>query len=86
MVLQLGPRLEAPVSSRDHARGPRSAVVSLVEYGDFECPYCRAAVDIVNGLRQALGEQLTFTFRHFPMREVHPHAQHAAEIAEAAAR
>jgi protein-disulfide isomerase len=60
-------------------------VVSLVEYGDFECPYCRAAVDIVNGLRQALGEQLTFTFRHFPMREVHPHAQHAAEIAEAAA-
>jgi protein-disulfide isomerase len=59
-------------------------LVSLVEYGDFECPYCRAAVEIVSGLQQALGNQLSFTFRHFPMREVHPHAQHAAEIAEAA--
>jgi protein-disulfide isomerase len=60
-------------------------VTSLVEYGDFECPYCRAAVDIVNALQQALGDQLSFTFRHFPMRDVHPHAQHAAEVAEAAA-
>jgi protein-disulfide isomerase len=59
--------------------------VSLVEYGDFECPYCRAALDIVNGLQAALGDQLSFTFRHFPMRDVHPHAQHAAEVAEAAA-
>jgi protein-disulfide isomerase len=60
-------------------------VVSLVEYGDFECPYCRAALDIVNGLQTALGDQLSFTFRHFPMRDLHPHAQHAAEVAEAAA-
>jgi protein-disulfide isomerase len=60
-------------------------VVSLVEYGDFECPYCRAALDIVNGLQNALGDQLSFTFRHFPMRDVHPHAQHAAEVAEAVA-
>ena len=78
-------RLNQPVSAPDHVRGPRSALVSLVEYGDFECPYCRAAVDIVNGLQQTLGDQLSFTFRHFPMREVHPHAQHAAEVAEAAA-
>src|SRR5919108_1982600 len=85
MPSQLGTRLDQPLSSRDHVRGPRSAAVSLVEYGDFECPYCRAAVDIVNALRQALGDQLSFTFRHFPMRDVHPHAQHAAEVAEAAA-
>jgi protein-disulfide isomerase len=85
MTSQLGTRLDQPLSSRDHVRGPRSAAVSLVEYGDFECPYCRAAVDIVNALRQALGDQLSFTFRHFPMRDVHPHAQHAAEVAEAAA-
>ena len=85
MVLQLSSRLHPPVSAHDHVRGPRSALVSLVEYGDFECPYCRGAVDIVNGLRQALGDQLSFTFRHFAMREVHPNAQHAAELAEAAA-
>jgi protein-disulfide isomerase len=47
-------------------------------------PICRAAVEIISGLQQALGNQLSFTFRHFPMRKVHPHAQHAAEIAEAA--
>jgi len=55
-----------------------------VEYGDFECPYCRAAVPIVAALREAFGDALSFTFRHFPMRDVHPHAQHAAEVAEAA--
>jgi protein-disulfide isomerase len=60
-------------------------LVSLVEYGDFECPYCRAALYIVNGLRDALGDQFSFTFRHFPMRDVHPYAEHAAEVAEAAA-
>ena len=84
MVLQLGPRLDRPLGPHDHVRGPRLALVSLVEYGDFECPYCRAAVEIVSGLQHALGDQLSFTFRHFPMREVHPHAQHAAEVAEAA--
>src|SRR5947208_16735770 len=78
-------RLIDPVNERDHTRGPRSAPVSLVEYGDFECPYCRAAEPIVAGLREALGEQLSVTFRHFPMTEVHPHGQHAAEVAEAAA-
>jgi pimeloyl-ACP methyl ester carboxylesterase len=85
MASQLSTGLRPPVSAHDHVRGSRSAIVSLVEYGDFECPYCRAALDIVNGLQHALGDQLNFTFRHFPMREVHPHAQHAAEVAEAAA-
>ena len=77
-------QLTEPVSARDHVRGPRSAVVSLVEYGDFECPYCRAAEPIAVGLLEALGEQLSLTFRHFPMSALHPHAQHAAEVAEAA--
>jgi protein-disulfide isomerase len=85
MVSQLSTRLLDPVSAHDHVRGSRSAPVSLVEYGDFECPYCRAALEIVSGLQRALGDQFSFTFRHFPMREVHPHAQHAAEVAEAAA-
>src|SRR5712692_7565934 len=78
-------QLTEPVSARDHIRGPRDAEVSLVEYGDFECPYCRAAEPIVAGLIEALGAQLSVTFRHFPRRDVHPHAQHAAEVAEAAA-
>jgi protein-disulfide isomerase len=59
--------------------------VWLVEYGDFECPYCRAAEPIVAGLIDALEDQLSVVFRHFPLREPHPHAQHAAEVAETAA-
>jgi protein-disulfide isomerase len=78
-------KLSQPVAERDHTRGSRAAPVSLVEYADFECPYCRAAVPIVAGLMDALGDGLSVTFRHFPMREVHPHGQHAAEVAEAAA-
>ena len=78
-------QLTQPVSGRDHIRGPQSAEVSLVEYGDFECPYCRAAEPIVAGLIEALGDRLSVTFRHFPLSQVHPHAGHAAEVAEAAA-
>src|ERR1700737_2082945 len=78
-------QLTRPVSERDHIRGPHGAEVSLVEYGDFECPYCRAAEPIVAGLIEALGDQLSVTFRHFPLSQVHPHARHAAEVAEAAA-
>src|SRR6266851_1478857 len=85
MVTQSRHRLSEPVSARDHTRGPRSAAISLVEYGDFECPYCRAAEPIVAGLMEALGDELSVTFRHFPMLEVHPHGQHAAEVTEAAA-
>jgi hypothetical protein len=78
-------QLTQPVSERDHTRGPHSAEVSLVEYGDFECPYCRAAEPIVAGLIEALGDRLSVTFRHFPLSQVHSHAGHAAEVAEAAA-
>ena len=85
MVSQLSTPPQPPVGAHDHIRGPRSAAISLVEYGDSECPYCRAAVDIVSGLQRALGDQLSFTLRHFPMGEPHSHAQHAAEVAEAAA-
>src|ERR1700730_6918796 len=85
MATQSRHRLSEPVSAGDHIRGRRSAAISLVEYGDFECPYCRAAEPIVTRLMEALGDQLSVTFRHFPMTEVHPHAQHAAEVAEAAA-
>jgi len=85
MTAQSRHRLSESVNPKDHIRGPRSAAISLVEYGDFECPYCRAAEPIVAGLMEALGDQLSVTFRHFPMPAVHPHAQHAAEVAEAAA-
>jgi protein-disulfide isomerase len=77
-------QLTEPVGERDHVSGPRFAPISLVEYADFECPYCRAAEPIVAALKDAFGEYLRFTFRHFPMRLVHPHGQHAAEVAEAA--
>jgi protein-disulfide isomerase len=78
-------RLALAVGERDHVQGPASAAVTLVEYGDFECPYCRAAVPIVQELQYLLGDQLRFVFRHFPLTGSHPHAQQAAEVAEAAA-
>ena len=78
-------RLRSPVGERDHVQGPASAPVTLVEYGDYECPYCRAAVPIVRELQTLLGDQLRYVFRHFPLTGSHPHAQHAAEAAEAAA-
>ena len=78
-------RLRLPVGERDHVQGPAGAPVTLVEYGDYECPYCRAALPIVQELQRLLGDQLRFVFRHFPLTGLHPHAQHAAEAAEAAA-
>jgi protein-disulfide isomerase len=78
-------RLRLAVGERDHAQGPAGARVTLVEYGDYECPYCRAAVPIVQELQGLLGDQLRYVFRHFPLTDLHPHAQHAAEAAEAAA-
>ena len=57
---------------------------SLVEYGDFECPYCRAAVPVIAEVRARMGDRLVFAFRHFPLAEVHPHAIAAALAAEAA--
>jgi protein-disulfide isomerase len=78
-------RLALAVGERDHIQGPATAPVTLVEYGDYECPYCRAAEPIVQELQQLLGDQLRYVFRHFPLTASHPHAQQAAEVAEAAA-
>jgi len=77
-------RLVLPVSERDYSQGPGDAPVTLVEYGDFECPYCGRAYPIVKEVQRRLGERLRFVFRNFPLTQVHPHAQHAAEAAEVA--
>jgi protein-disulfide isomerase len=78
-------RLTPDVSSSDHAEGPPDAPVTLVEYGDYECPHCGAAHPIVAALRKQFAGKLRFVFRNFPLREAHPHAEHAAESAEAVA-
>jgi protein-disulfide isomerase len=76
--------LTVPVGERDHAQGRADAPVTLVEYGDYECPYCGKAHPIVKALQAELGDELRFVFRNFPLGDLHPHAQHAAEAAEAA--
>jgi len=78
-------RLSPPVGERDHSQGPLDAPVTLVEYGDYECPHCGRAYPIVKEIQERLGSGLRFVFRNFPLAELHPHAQHAAEAAEAAA-
>jgi protein-disulfide isomerase len=76
--------LAKPVSDRDHVAGPADARVTLVEYGDFECPHCGALHPVVQAARKAFGGNLRFSFRHFPLRSSHPHALAAAKAAEAA--
>jgi len=79
-------RLTLPVSEdRDHIQGSAAARVTLVQYGDYECPYCGEAYPIVKDIQERMGEQLRFVFRHFPISTSHPHAEQAAEAAEAAA-
>ena len=89
---QLGATAEAIVdladdvdAERDHVRGPVDAPVTLVEYGDFECPYCVEAAAIITKLREKLPDELRYVFRNLPLADVHPNAQLAAEAAEAAA-
>ena len=78
--------LTMPVTEdRDHIRGPADAPVTLVQYGDYECPYCGAAYPIIKEVQARMGERLRFVFRNFPITTSHPHAQQAAEAAEAAA-
>jgi protein-disulfide isomerase len=77
-------RLTPPVSARDHAQGPADAPVTLVEYGDYECPHCGRAYPIVKAVQRSLGNDLRFVFRNFPLAKAHLHAEHAAEMAEAA--
>lgn len=76
--------LTVPVGPRDHTSGAENAPLTLVEYGDFQCPHCRNAYPIVKQLQRQLGEQLRFVFRNFPLTQIHPEAEHAAEAAEAA--
>jgi protein-disulfide isomerase len=77
--------LAVPVDpDRDHIRGPRDSLVTIVEYGDFECPYCGRAEPVVRELLADYGD-VRYIFRHLPLTDVHPHAQLAAESAEAAA-
>ena len=78
------PRLMLPVSKRDHIQGDLTAAITLVEYGDFECPHCAAAHLIIKAIQNRMGDQLCFAFRHFPLSTVHPHAMQAAEASEAA--
>jgi protein-disulfide isomerase len=77
-------KLTLPLGGRDHTLGSANAPVTLLEYGDYECPHCGAAYPIIEALRKELGDVLHFAYRHFPLAEMHRHAQVAAEAAEAA--
>jgi protein-disulfide isomerase len=83
-ILVTPPLLSAPVSERDHVVGPETAPVTIVEYGDYECPFCGAAHPVVKAMQRALGANLRFAYRHFPLSQIHRHAYQAAEAAEAA--
>ena len=76
--------LEAPVTAEDHSEGSAQAPVTLVEYGDYQCPYCAQAYSVVRALVERYGDDLRFVFRNFPLQELHPLALPAAEIAETA--
>jgi protein-disulfide isomerase len=76
------PRLTVPVGPKDHVQGSADAPVTLLEYGDYECPYCGAAYPIVKEVQKRLGTGLRFVFRNFPLANMHPHATAAAEAAE----
>jgi len=73
-----------PMPDRDHIQGPVDAPLKLLEYGDYECPYCGAAHPVVKEIQKRLGKRLCFAFRNFPLINSHPHAERAAEAAEAA--
>ena len=79
-----GSKLAPPVSDRDHVQGPPAAPVTLLEYGDYQCPACGLAYPVVKELQAQLGARLRFVFRNFPIATMHPYAEHAAEAAEAA--
>jgi len=77
--------LRTPVGPHDHVQGALDAPIVLLEYGDFECPYCGEAYAEIKAVQGAMGTSLCFAFRHFPLSNAHPHAERAAEFAEAAA-
>ncbi len=75
-------KLRASVTPKDHIQGPQDAEVTLVEYGDYECPHCGRAYPVVKRVQKHFGKRLLFVFRNFPLSEMHPHAESAAEAAE----
>jgi protein-disulfide isomerase len=78
------PKLRQPVTDSDHVQGPPNAEVTLLEYGDYQCPYCGEAHPIVKNVQAKFGSKLRYVFRNFPLTNVHPFAETGAEIAEAA--
>jgi len=77
-------QITLPNAKRDHVQGRIDAPIALVEYGDYQCPYCGQAYPVIKTVQERLGDRLCFVFRNFPLVNSHPHAQHAAEAAEAA--
>jgi protein-disulfide isomerase len=77
--------MKIPVTSEDHIQGDEKAEVILVEYGDYQCPHCGHAYSIVKQVQKHFGKRLGFVFRNFPLNEIHPYAEDAAETAEFAA-
>ena len=75
--------LTPPLSAEDHVDGPERAELELVMFGDFQCPYSAAAYPVIRRIRDQLAPRLLFGFRQFPLREIHPDAERAAEAAEA---
>jgi protein-disulfide isomerase len=84
--MSAGGKLRVPVNDADHAIGPKDAPIELVEYGDFQCPSCGQAYPVLEMLRENLGKDLRFIYRHFPLTGSHPDAENAARAAEAAGR
>jgi NhaA family Na+:H+ antiporter len=80
-----GGELTPPVGPEDHVRGPAAAPATVVVYGDYECPDTRRTLQAITRLEHRIGDRFRFVFRHFPLREHHPNAEPAAELAEAAA-
>ena len=78
-------KLTLPVSERDHIQGPNTAPVTLVEYGDYECPYCAQAYLVIKEVQERMGTKLRFVFRNFPVTSARPRAYRVALVAEAAA-
>jgi protein-disulfide isomerase len=74
--------LKLPVRPEDHAQGDENAICTLVEYGDYQCPHCGRAYPIVKRIQKHFGKRLRFVFRNFPLNEIHPQAESAAETAE----
>lgn len=74
--------LKVPISAKDHIRGNQNAPITLVEYGDFQCPYCGRAYPILEQVLENFGDYVRLVFRHFPLADLHPFAQMASETTE----